>query len=63
MASASFSDAEGALEKFDGHNKSVAEWFTAYEKIAAIPSVSPLEFVHRSEPNKKLPNQIEFKLL
>lgn len=32
---ASFADAESALEKFDGRNKPVGEWFAAYEGIAA----------------------------
>lgn len=40
---ASFSDVEGALEKFDGRNKPVAVWFTAFENVAVACEFSEVQ--------------------
>lgn len=40
---ASFSDIEGALEKFEGRNKPVAAWFTAFEDVATACDFSAVQ--------------------
>lgn len=40
---ASFADVESALEKFDGRNKPVNEWFDAYEGIATAFEFSAIQ--------------------
>lgn len=43
QAMATFSDVEGALEKFDGRNKNVTEWLATYESVAESCAFTPVQ--------------------